>query len=82
MLQFYFEFNRRPRVFDRHYQPRGTRKRHIAKTGTSTKTIGTLTLYGMVDCDKVSNEEELKDAGPGSGAYGDATFQMVRTHRL
>ncbi|EFO97974.1 hypothetical protein CRE_17614 [Caenorhabditis remanei] len=57
---FYFEFIRRPRVFGRHYQQRvknGTRKRHIAKTETSTKTIGTLTLYGMVDCDKLFSKK-------------------------
>ncbi|KAF1764304.1 hypothetical protein GCK72_004251 [Caenorhabditis remanei] len=80
--QFYFEFNRRPRVFGRHYQQRvknGTRKRHVAKTETSTKTIGTLTLYGMVDCDKVCKGEEF---GPALGAYGDATFHKGRAHRL
>lgn len=44
----------------------------------STKPIGHLTLYGVVDCDKVCAGKEEKSLG----SYADGTFHKGRAHRL
>lgn len=81
---FYFNIERRPRVYGPNYEKRireGKIKRQIyaSKKELSTKPIGYLTLYGVVDCDQVclGNIEETK-----LGSYSDGTFHKGKYHRL
>uniref|UniRef100_A0A1I7TAC8 Uncharacterized protein n=1 Tax=Caenorhabditis tropicalis TaxID=1561998 RepID=A0A1I7TAC8_9PELO len=81
---FYFNIERRPRKYGRFYEQRvreGKRKRYVfsSKKELSTKGIGYLTLYGIVDCDKAcgGNIEETK-----LGSWSDGTFHKGKYHRL
>ncbi|ULU03903.1 hypothetical protein L5515_013148 [Caenorhabditis briggsae] len=78
-FKFYFILERRPRKLGAYYHQRvreGKRKRHVVRR--STKVIGQLNLYGLVDCKNVCNlglgEKKL-------GSYSDGTFHSGRASR-
>lgn len=81
--EFHFILERRHRVLGSYYHQRlreGKRKRHVYKKETSTKTIGQMILYGIVDCSEVCNlgVEGMKKLG----SYSDGTFHRGKFHRL